>query len=151
MVRHATTADIATLVELGRSMHAEAPVLRHAAFSPQKVEATLRLAMEHGLVLLNVDEDGSIDGAFVGVVIERWFSTERYFADLAFYVKPERRGGLTAYRLLRGVLAWCEAKGLAPCDVTLAVSTGVHPETTGRLFEQMGFERYGGMYRLGSY
>ena len=150
-VRHATEADLARLVELCRVMHAEAPNLNHTALDEAKVAKTLDFARAGGLLLVHEGADGVIDGFFAGVLTERWFSRDPYFTDLGLFVDPARRGGLAAYRMLRLAIQWCEAKGLNPKDVTLGISTGVHPETTGKLFEQLGFERRGGLYQLGAY
>ena len=147
-IRQADELDLPRLMELGRAMHAEAPTFRGLDFDAAKVEATLRHAMNQGLVLVHVDDEGRIDGGFVGVIVERWFSRSELFTDLALFVEPTRRGGFTACRLLRRVVAWCKERGLKPEDVQLGVSTGVHAEETGRLFEKLGFERFGGLYRL---
>lgn len=147
-IRHATQADMPRLVELGRLMHAEAPSFRDLDFDPEKVAIALTHAMKHGLVLVHVTDDGRIDGGFAGLVVERWFGKSEMFTDLALFVEPTRRGGLTAWKLLRRVLAWCEMRGLRPHDVQLGVSTGVHPERTGQLFAALNFEQFGGLYRL---
>lgn len=146
-VRHARESDIPRLIELGRTMHDEAVALKHAPYDAQKVEHALRQTLERGLLLVHIGHDG-IDGAFAGIVVERWFSRSEFFTDLALFVDPDRRGGLAAYRLLRACIAWCKERGLDPRDVQLGVSTGVHPEQTGRLYEKLKFDRYGGLYRL---
>lgn len=136
------------LLVLGRSMHAESPALGRFAFDAGKVERSLAHAMASGLLLVYVTEQGVIYGGFAGVVVERWFSTEKMFTDLAVFVDPSRRGGMAAFRLLREAVAWCKTQGFRPEDVQIGVSTGVHPEETGRLYELVGFERFGGLYRL---
>lgn len=147
-VRHATEQDLPRLIELGRLMHAESPTLSGFEFDSGKVGQALIAAMQTGLALVHIDAVAEIDGVFVGVVGERWFSRRRMFVDLALFVAPTRRGGLTACRLLNEAKAWCKAQGLEPEDVQLGVSTGVHWEETGRLYEAVGFERFGGLYRL---
>jgi len=146
-VRHATAEDMPRLLELGRVMHAESPVLGVFEFDAAKVEQALLHAMNTAIVLVHVT-DGVIDGGFVGVVGERWFSRRRMFADLALFVEETKRGGIVAYRLIEEAKSWCQAQGFKPEDVNLGISTGVHPETTGRLYEAAGFELIGGLYRL---
>lgn len=150
-VRRATEADLPQLVALGRLMHSEAPRMRLHAFDEAKVGRVLSFALGSGVVFVYEGADGVIEGGFAGVLTERWYSPEREFRDLAMFVRPDRRGGLAAWRLLREVINWCRAQGLAPADVQLGISTGVHPEQTGRLYEALGFRRAGTIYELEAY
>lgn len=147
MIRPATMADLPQLVALGRLMHAEAPRMRDTEYVDAKVAAMLTHAMTRGLVLVH-ERDGAIDAGFAGLVVERWYSTDRLFTDLALFVAPTARGGLTAARLVRGAIAWCRAQGLSAADIQFGVSTGVHAQQTGALYERLGFERIGGLYGL---
>jgi len=104
--------------------------------------------MRSGVVIVHEGTEGAIDGGFAGVLTERWYSPDLIFTDLALFVRPDTRGGLTAYRLIREALDWCQAKGLKPRDVQIGVSTGIHPEQTGRLYESLGFKCVGGIYEL---
>jgi len=144
-VRAAVLADIPALVELGRGMHAEAPALRHARYDGEKVATALKHSIAQGCTFVH-EADGELDGAFVGLVIERWFSSDRMAADLALFVRQDRRGGLIAYRLLDAFLTWCDEQGIE--DRQLAVSTGVAPVATGELYKRLGFEPIGGLYQM---
>ncbi|MEK9810941.1 MAG: GNAT family N-acetyltransferase [Candidatus Nanopelagicales bacterium] len=121
--------------------------MQHTEFVEAKVAAVLTHAMNHGLVLVH-ERDGTIDGGFAGLLVERWYSTDRLFTDLALFVAPTARGGLAAARLVRAAIAWCRAHGLAAGDIQFGISTGVHAEQTGALYERLGFERIGGLYGL---
>jgi len=147
-VRHAAAEDFPRLIDMAREMHAESPVLRVFEFDAGKVEQTLTGCLKSGVVLVHVGDDGEINGTFVGLVGEWWFSRRRMFADLGFYVTPAARSTLAAFRLIGEVKSWCEGIGLEPQDVQVGVSTGLHSEDIGRLYERMGFERFGGLYRL---
>ena len=146
--RHATQDDLPALVALGRAMHAEAPRMHYTHFDENKVRSVLLHAMGHGVVLVSEAPDRSLEGGFVGLLTERWYSRDRIFTDLALFVRQDRRGGITAYRLIREALDWCQAKNLRPMDVQIGVSTGVHPEQTGKLYEALGFRQVGGIYEL---
>lgn len=148
-VRHATAQDMDRLLELVQVMHAEAVALNHAPLALEKVELAFSACMRSGVLIVHVDGEGVVDGFFAGIVDERWFSRARCFFDLGFFVHPDRRGGLAAYRILRMLIDWLKQKGIRGRDVVLGVSTGVHPESTGKFFEQLGFVRLGGMYTLG--
>lgn len=150
-VRLATRDDVPELIALGRVMHAEAPALRHAPFDEQKVEDALQLALVRGLVLVHIDQEGRIDGGFAGFVLERWFSREEVLSDLGLFVRPDRRGGLIAYRLVQALIEWCRIRGMKPENVVLGISTGVSPEKTGDFFNRLGFRPVGGNYQLEAY
>ena len=149
-VRHATEADFPVLLEFGRLMHAEAALLNHAPFDEEKVTATLTHAMHNGLVLVH-QNDGEITGGFVGILGERWYSRRPMFMDLALFVRPERRSGVIAYRLITTVTEWCEAKGIDPRNVIFGVTTGVREHETGEFYRRMGMRPAGSLYQLGSY
>jgi len=148
MIRIATEADIPRLVEIGHAMHEESPSFHHLDYDEAKVALTLRHCMTHGVVLVHYPKDGVIDGGFVGLLVERWFGKDEMFTDLALFLLPSARGGLAAARLIRAAVAWCRDRGMRASDVQLGVSTGVHPEQTGALYERLNFERFGGLYRL---
>lgn len=150
-VREATAADIPALVELGRAMHAESPALRHAPYDEGKVSFALSQALASAVIYLHEDAEAKLDGAFVGIVVERWFSRAKVAGDLALFVSPDRRGGLIAYRLLNAYVEWCQKNGFAPRDVQLGITTGVLLESTARLYEGLGFERIGNIFQLRSY
>lgn len=150
-VREATGNDIPALVELGRVMHSEAPALRHAPYHEGKVSFMLGQALTTCVIYLHEAEDGAVDGFFVGIVVERWFSRAKFASDLALFVTPDRRGGLIAYRLIDAFLTWCQKNAFEPRDVQLGITTGVTAEATGKLYERLGFERVGGIYQLRSY
>lgn len=147
-IRRATEADLPGLVALGRAMHAEAPRMRLHAFDGEKVGKVLSFALSSGVIFVYEGPDGVIEGGFAGILTERWFSPDREFRDLAMFVRQDKRGGLAAWRLLRAVIAWCQEQGLQPSDVQFGISTGVHLEQTGRLYEALGFRRVGHIYEL---
>lgn len=146
--RLATVSDLPALIALGREMHAEAPRMHYTHFDEEKVRLVLTHAMDQGCVYVTDGPDGSIDGCFAGVLTERWYSRDVFFTDLAVFVRKTRRGSLVAYRLIREALDWCQAKNLRPMDVQIGISTGIHPEQTGRLYEALGFKQVGGLYEL---
>lgn len=151
MIRLATEADVAHLVELARAMHAEATALAHTTFDDEKVGVAFQRSIGDGPAFVHLDPAGEIDGMLLALVGERWYSRERMVSDLVVYMRPARRGGLGGYRLLDALLAWCEDRGIAPQNVQLGITTGVQPAATGAFYERLGFESAGAIYRLRSY
>lgn len=149
-VRHATEADFPRLLELGRLMHAEAVLLNHAPFDDEKVTTMCAHAMSAGLLIVH-EGDGLIDGGFMGILGERWYSRQAMFIDLALFVRPDRRSGVIAYRLISSAIEWCESKGVDPRNVLFGVTTGVRENETGEFYRRMGMRPAGSLYQLGSY
>jgi GNAT superfamily N-acetyltransferase len=145
-VRPAVESDLAALVDMGREMHAEAPALRHAAYDAAKTGRALLEAIRQGSTFVHEMNDGALDGAFVGIVIEHWFSAHKMATDLALFVRPGRRGGWIAHLLLDHFIEWCEGRGID--TVQIGITTGVTPEQTGKFYEREGFQFVGGNYQM---
>lgn len=150
-VRKASPGDLPALVALIRVMHDESPHYKALGYVEEKVIGALTRSMGDGPCFVHVDAAGAIDGLFVAIVAERWFSHDRFVTDLAVFVPPEKRGGLIAYRLFEAFIAWCESAGMPPADVQIGITTGVRQERTGAFYQRMGFERVGEVFRLGRY
>jgi GNAT superfamily N-acetyltransferase len=143
VIRPATLADMDALIALGRQMHAEG-TFRHVVLDEDKVRATFeRLIAEHFLAVNDGPE--GIDGGLAGMLTEFWFSRERLACDLAFFVRPSRRGSIAAVRLVQAFVAWAQEQGAA--EVSISQSSGVRIEETNRLLTGMGFAYVGGVYK----
>lgn len=142
MIRAATLADIPALLALGARMHAESPHFRQIGFSADKLGATLRQVLDspNGFLMVG-DAKGEIAGVMVALAVEHWCSTDMVATDLALYVEPEFRGSMLAARLIGRYKAWANERGAK--ITTAGISTGVNVEQTARLYEAMGFKRFG--------
>lgn len=143
MVRDATLADIPAMVALGAIMHAES----RYSFMPydgEKVAITLKTLIGTGFVRVH-ERDGEIDGGMVGYMSESWFSRAKVAAELALFMTPGKRGGMAAWDLLSEFSAWAENQGAQ--EITLAITTGVKVEETGRMYQRLGFEQVGGVFK----
>lgn len=143
MIRPATHDDLGALLVLAEQMHGESRFARRR-FSLDKMArlfATL-IDSEDGLVLV-AERNGEIVGGFAGYVAEDWFGPDRMSGDFGLFVDPRSRGLSTAAGLIKGYVAWAQARGVAQPEV--GISTGVHTETTTRLYEALGFERIGNL------
>jgi len=143
VIRHATEKDLPALAALGEVMHTESR-FRSISFVPEKLEATLRAVMSGAGCVLVAERDGKLIGGFAGIAMEYFFSTEKMAADLALFIEPGRRGGIVAAALVRAFEDWARDAGAKGLE--LGVSTGVHPEKTGALYERLGFARQGALF-----
>lgn len=145
MIRQATIEDIPRLIELGRMMHAES---RYAAldYAPQKVDALLQRLIADGFMV--VAQSGErVVGGFAGMISEHWFSHDLIAADLALFIEPDARGGMTAPRLVRAFRDWARGRGAKL--IHAGITTGVHEEETARLYEALGGRKCGELYDFG--
>lgn len=135
------------LLALGRQMHAEG-VFRHFELAEDKVEATFRHCIEQEFFAVAESAEG-IEGMFAGHIAELWWTRRRCASDAVFFVRPNRRGGIAAVRLIQGFVAW--ARGCQADVVNISQSSGVRLEEMHRLMTGMGFSYDGGVYqwRLG--
>lgn len=142
MIRPATEEDIPRLVELGRMMHAES---RYAGldYAATKVDALLRRLMTDGFLIV-AQQGERLVGGFAGMISEHWFSHDLVAADLALFIEPDARGGMTAPRLVKAFVTWAKARGASVIDI--GVNTGVHTEETGMLLERLGGRLCGHLY-----
>lgn len=141
MIRPATHADLPRLLELGAQMHAESRY-RVLAFSAARAERTLQMLLDSPNGFLWVAADGgAVTGGLAAMSVPHWASDDEVATDLALFVAPDARGGLTAARLVTRYREWARERGAVIVD--MGVSTGVHPEQTARLLERLGARRIG--------
>lgn len=146
MIRPATVEDIPALLAMGVYAHQEAPQYRIRQYDQAKA-ATLfeRLIGGDGVVFVS-DIKGIVVGALAGGVSEDWFGPDKMAYNLALYVDPDWRQGTHAWRLIAAFKHW--AKEMGATVIQMGISTGLHPEETGRLYQAAGFTPIGGMYEL---
>lgn len=131
------------MLTLGRQMHSEG-AFRHMALDEAKVRSTLLACIGEGFLAVN-EGRGGVDGGLAGMLTEPWFSHDLIAADVCFFVRPDRRGSITAVRLVQEFTAWARMRGAK--EVSIAQSSGVRLEETNRFLTGMGFTYVGGVYK----
>lgn len=144
-IRPATVDDLDSLIEMGRALHDESPRYQGMAFSAQKLRALFERLQGSVLTPLGcvfvAERDGAVVGMTVGLIVDRWFSDERFLTDLTLYVKPEHRNGTTFMRLVRALEGWARDEGIT--DLAFGVSTEIHAQRTVEAYEAMGYRLAG--------
>jgi len=143
MIRVATISDMPRLLELGRLMLAESTATPFR-FDMGKTAETLAKIMNGGGVIFVSERDGVIVGGFAGGVCEQWYSRDKVGFDYALFIEPGLRNGLTAIKLVRAFEVWAAEMGAI--ELRLGITTGVHVESTARLYEYLGFQNIGPMF-----
>jgi GNAT superfamily N-acetyltransferase len=146
MIRLATPADIPAMIALGAGMHAES---RYASrpWNPRKVCGLMDwlIAEDDGLLLV-AESTGEIVGGFLGLIRDDWCTDARVACDLALYVEPAMRGGLTGARLVTRYRAWAQEQGIFDENIEAGITTGVDTSSSSRLYELLGFAPVGNLF-----
>lgn len=144
MIRVATISDMPRLLELGQMLISESALSRFK-FDFGKASDSLANIITGGGVVFVAEQDGEIIGGFAGGITELWYSREKIGFDYSLFVQPGRRNGLTAIKLVTAFEAW--ASELGAVELHLGISTGVNIDGTTRLYEHLGYEHIGPLFK----
>lgn len=141
MIRNATHYDVAVMAEIGRLMHAEG-VFSKFNYDYERVVRLIStlIELDRGIAIVATEGD-KIIGGFIGSLDQHWFGNDMQAYDLALFIVPEKRQGLTAVRLIKEYIK--QAKALGASQISIANSTGFEPERVKALFEYTGFKQVG--------
>lgn len=141
--RRAFVDDVAELMPLCRAFHQESPVHRQLAFDEAKVTTLLTNSLEHPdwLGMVAVNDDGAIVGMMLLFCIAPYYSSELQAGELCLWVKPEHRGGRSAWLLATEAKRWAELKGAR--KLQMGVTTGINDDLAERFYRKMGLTRCG--------
>jgi GNAT superfamily N-acetyltransferase len=144
-VRHATPADAAVIDTMLRAMGRESPIYRTMPIDDRKladyIAKTIR-SSDHAVLLH--ESSAGIDGIYIGMLVQQFFTFETTAMDVLFYVRPERRGSRAAVRLFRAFKAWAKSSGAKAIQV--GTMTGIDPARTSKFYRGMGLNEIGGVY-----
>lgn len=147
-IRPATLSDLPALMDLAHLMHAESRFSEFPLSEHRTAQTFARLmAADDGAVLVLEGDDGQIVGGVMGAVTDHWSLGIRVAGELAVFLTPEARRGTAAVRIVRAFEAWATERGASSID--MGITTGVHTERTGQLYERMGFAFKGMTYTKG--
>ena len=137
MLRKATLDDLPALIAMAGAMLADSDYVPFDV-SAERFEAFVMPLITHGFAMVK-ESDGELVGAVLGDVITPWFSTKRMGIEYAVYIRPDKRNGLTAARMIAQWVQWCKGHGAIQCRA--GISTG--NMAIARLYERFGFRRSG--------
>lgn len=141
--------DLPDLLRLGRMMHAESRY-RFIAFDDRSVVATAVRLIQRGEGYASLaGEPGKAWAFIVGAKSSYYFAPFQHAHDLALFVDPARRRTWESIRVIRafkdGFRAWAKMQGCV--ELTMGTTTGVHAEATAKLYERLGMERVGSIFK----
>ena len=90
--------------------------------------------------------EGEIEGAFIGVTHQIWYSKKKQATDLFFYVTEKGTGW--GAKMMRRFISWAtETRGVK--EIMLGINSGIgDAERTRKLYERMGAIKVGDSFVL---
>jgi GNAT superfamily N-acetyltransferase len=144
-VRTITEADIPVLVDMGAKAHEESKY-KGLSFSVDKcTELCHRLIGDSNLLCVVAVKEDMIVGILAASANPTYFSCDRTASDILIYVLPKHRGSWAFFVLCSEYLRWAKESGAK--IIFLSNTTGYEPEKVGKLYQKLGFEQVGGIYR----
>lgn len=148
-VRSLTLPDIPEVCAGAARIHALS-AYAHMDYDPAVFAATLTTAFsnpDRAFAEVIVD-GGEIVGLLLAACPQSWFGKDRMAADALLYLLPKKwgRGGFALKKIIGRYEFW--ARGLGAKMITLATTTGIHPDKTASFFERCGFAKVGSLHAI---
>lgn len=148
IIRRLEQRDVVVVAALGARMHGETRY-RNLEYSEKAVIAFALGILERDDYFVYVaDENGRLCGMLVGYVVPTAFGRDKQACDLWFYVVPEKRGTMTAKKLVKKFYQWAREQGAH--SVVMTVSSGINDERVGQFLERIGFRETMRCYERGT-
>lgn len=114
----------------------------HLTFDPATVRESLTnyIDDEHRTLLSAVDGQSTI-GFIAGHMEKSLIGPDLIAGEVAFYVRPEKRGGRTATLLIREFCRWAVRNGAR--RIVFGNAAGMNDRAYTRLFKRYGFKQMG--------
>lgn len=136
--RAETEADFEKIIDLGHVMHKEGyfrdlPIER----ARLKQMADYAIGNPETVAAFIAEDKGEIIGMISGFLCYYFFNSQKYAADYAVYIAPNKRGGLAAKRLLKLFEDWAAAQGAL--EVVIGLRANIDNARALKFFEGMGY------------
>ena len=141
MIRKATLADLPGMRACAERCHAKsvyADVPPDIAAFAHTIGQCISNAFGFAMVATH---DGEITGIMLGGALPLWFSRKRYATDIITYAETPGDG----FRMIKAFMKWAWSMP-SVIEITLAQSSGMDVERTGRLYERLGLQRVGALF-----
>jgi len=146
MIRKAEFKDVSEIIEVAKDAHQKSlsdSVPIDLKILRNNLQVCI-LSAEHFVVV--VELEGKIEGAFIGVTHQLWYSKKKQASDLFFYVTDAGTGW--GAKMMRRFISWAkENRGVG--ENMLGISSGIgDPERARKLYERMGAVKIGDNFIL---
>lgn len=136
MIRRAQIGDLDTIVSMGERFYRGTSYSQWSNFCPESARLLAQMLIEEGVVLLADGPEGPV--GMVGLAVVPFMFNQSVLAahEVFWWIEPEARGGLAAWRLLKAVEPACIERGCAAIQMTLL---GDSPEIASSMYRRAGY------------
>jgi|TARA_R100000544_G_C2207197_1_gene49954 GNAT superfamily N-acetyltransferase len=141
MLRLATVEDISELYMMLQVMHSET-IDGTSPIDSEKLTSAINNALHRGVVVV-AEIDNKIVGSIGGMETSDWWSSEKYLADLFFFVYKEHRKSTIAVKLIKSFM---EIGKKANMKMKLGHVYSGDGDRKDKFYERLGFVKAGSLY-----
>tara|TARA_R110002020_G_scaffold108418_1_gene251298 strand:- start:1215 stop:1664 length:450 start_codon:yes stop_codon:yes gene_type:complete len=146
LIRKAEFKDVSGMITVVKEAHSKS-VSNVVPLDSETLRKNMQvcvLSPEH--FVLVVELDGEVEGLFIGVTHQLWYSRKKQASDLFFYVTEKGTGW--GARLMRRFITWAKGnRGVK--EIMLGINSGIgDSERTRKLYERMGAVKVGDSFVL---
>jgi GNAT superfamily N-acetyltransferase len=141
MLRLATVEDLSELYMMLQVMHSET-IDGTSPIDSEKLTSAINNALHRGVVVV-AEIDNKIVGSIGGVETSDWWSSEKYLADLFFFVYKEHRKSTIAVKLIKSFM---EIGKKANMKMKLGHVYSGDGDRKDKFYERLGFVKAGSLY-----
>jgi len=141
ILRLATVEDISELYMMLQVMHSET-IDGTSPIDSEKLTSAINNALHRGVVVV-AEIDNKIVGSIGGMETSDWWSSEKYLADLFFFVYKEHRKSTIAVKLIKSFM---EIGKKANMKMKLGHVYSGDGDRKDKFYERLGFVKAGSLY-----
>jgi len=141
MLRLATVEDISELYMMLQVMHSET-IDGTSPIDSEKLTSAINNALHRGVVVV-AEIDNKIVGSIGGMETSDWWSSEKYLADLFFFVYKEHRKSTIAVKLIKSFM---EIGKKTNMKMKLGHVYSGDGDRKDKFYERLGFVKAGSLY-----
>ena len=141
MLRLATVEDISELYMMLQVMHSET-IDGTSPIDSEKLTSAINNALHRGVVVV-AEIDNKIVGSIGGMETSDWWRSEKYLADLFFFVYKEHRKSTIAVKLIKSFM---EIGKKANMKMKLGHVYSGDGDRKDKFYERLGFVKAGSLY-----
>ena len=141
MLRLATVEDISELYMMLQVMHSET-IDGTSPIDSEKLTSAINNALHRGVVVV-AEIDNKTVGSIGGMETSDWWSSEKYLADLFFFVYKEHRKSTIAVKLIKSFM---EIGKKANMKMKLGHVYSGDGDRKDKFYERLGFVKAGSLY-----
>ena len=139
MITALSVEELPTIKDFGMAFYAETQM--PGGFHPEKFVAlwTHLMMMGLGAILVARNAQGVIVGGLGCMTAPDVYDGDATALECFIYVLPEKRGGMTFFRLLRAYEDWAAQQGVAPDNIRVACMEGYRPDDLEAAYRKLGY------------